>query len=154
MERGLYTLPGTSVDEMYALYAKASFIVFSHLSALYLHDLTDRTPLKMTITVPRTKNISRLLTSGMIEVKRSNKQTHDLGLMWMPSPSGFSIPAYDMERTVCDIVRNRRHIDLQILTDALKSYVRRKDKNLTHLLLYAKVLRVEAQIREYMGVLL
>jgi hypothetical protein len=72
----------------------------------------------------------------------------------MPSPSGFSIPVYDMERTLCDVVRNRKHTDSQILTDALKSYARRKDKNLTRLAQYAKVLKVDTQIREYMGVLL
>jgi predicted transcriptional regulator of viral defense system len=154
IERGLYALPGTYVDEMYELYAKADYIVFSHLSALYLHDLTDRTPSIISITVPRTKNVSKFLATGMVEVKRSNEQTHDMGQIWMSSPSGFQVPVYDMERTICDIVRNRKHTDSQILSDALKSYAKRKDKNLTHLSQYAKVLKTEAQIREYMGVLL
>jgi predicted transcriptional regulator of viral defense system len=152
--RGLYAAPDVYVDEMYALFIENNFIVFSHLSALYLHGLTDRTPLKMSITVPRTKNISRLLATGMVDVKRSNEQTHGLGLTWMSSPSGFMIPVYDMERTACDVVRNRKHTDVQILSDALKSYVKRKDKNLTRLSQYAKALKVEMQIRTYMEVLL
>jgi predicted transcriptional regulator of viral defense system len=154
LERGFYALPTTYVDEFYTLVVKNRDIVFSHLSALYLHELTDRTPLKMSITVPRIKNASKLLQSGLVEIKRSNEQTHKMGLIKIPSPSGFLIPVYDMERTVCDIVKNKKYTDPQILSDALKSYAKRKDKNLTRLAQYAKILKTEGQLRPYMEVLL
>ena len=109
IERGLYATPSVYVDKMFELFAKNKFIVFSHLSALYLHELTDRTPLKISITVPRTKNVSKLLQTGMIEIKRSNEETHDLGLIQMLSPSSFPIPVYNMERTICDIVKAKKH---------------------------------------------
>jgi predicted transcriptional regulator of viral defense system len=154
MARGLYASPTAYVDEMFELFFKNRSIVFSHISALYLHELTDRTPLKMFITVPRTKNVSKLLQSGMVEVKRSNEQTHELGLVQMPSPSGFPVPAYDMERTICDIVKAKKRTDSQIFADALKSYAGRKDKNLTRLTQYAKMLKAERLLRPYMEVLL
>jgi hypothetical protein len=72
----------------------------------------------------------------------------------MQSPSKFLIPVYDIERTVCDIVKNKKNIDPQIFSDALKSYAKRKDKNLTRLAQYAKLLKVEIQLRQYMEVLL
>jgi predicted transcriptional regulator of viral defense system len=153
-ERGIYVLPSVYVDEMYVLFAKNKDIVFSHLSALYLHDLTDRTPLKLSITLPRTRNASKLIKTGLVEIKRSNEQTHGMGQIWMTSPSGFQIPVYDMERTICDIVKNRKHTDPQILSDALKIYAKRKDKNLTRLAVYAKTLKAEAPLRVYMEVLL
>jgi len=154
LDRGLYASPAVYVDEMFELFSKNRFIVFSHLSALYLHELTDRTPLKMFITVPRTNNVSKLLQSGMVSVKRSNEQTHELGLIQMSSPSGFLIPVYDMERTVCDIVKAKKQTDPQILADALKSYAGRKDKNLTRLAQYSKILKAENLLRPYMEVLL
>ena len=154
LARGLYAFPTVYVDEMAELYAKNKGIIFSHLSALYLHDLTDRTPLKMNITLLRTKNASKLLKSGLVEIKRSNERTHALGLIEMSSPSGFPIPVYDMERTVCDIVKKGMNMDMQILTEALKGYVKRKDKNLSRLMQYAKVLKVEQKLRPYMEVLL
>lgn len=154
LDRGLYASPTVYVDEMFELFFKNRFIVFSHLSALYLHELTDRTPLKMFITVPRTKNVSKLLQSGVVDVKRSNEQTHELGLIQKSSPSGFLIPVYDMERTVCDIVKAKKQTDSQILADALKNYARRKDKNLTLLSQYAKILKTENLLRPYMEVLL
>jgi predicted transcriptional regulator of viral defense system len=154
LERGLYALPTTYVDEMYELFAANRYIVFSHLSALYLHGLTDRTPLKMTITVPRTKNASKLLQTGLVKIKRSNPQTHGMGLIWMESPSGFLIPVYDMERTVCDVVKAKGQTDPQILSDALKTYAKRKDKDLTRLAQYAKALKTEGLLYPYMEVLL
>ena len=154
IERGLYASSDTYVDEMSILYMKNKFIVFSHLSALYLHDLTDRSPLKMYITVPRTKNISNLIRSENVSVKRSNNNTHSLGLIHLPSPTGFLVPVYSMERTICDIIKHKNQTDSQIFSDALKRYTRRNDKNLSQLIDYAKQLKVENQLRIYMEVLL
>lgn len=48
------------------------------------------------------------------------------------------VPVYDMERTVCDVIRNRSNIEMQVFQDTLKRYVKRKDKNLRRLMQYAK----------------
>jgi predicted transcriptional regulator of viral defense system len=152
--RGLYASKATYIDEMYELQATNSNLIFSHLSALYIHNLTDRTPLKMTITVPRTQNISKLIKIGKVEVKRSNEATHIMGVCEARSPAGFIIKVYDKERTICDIVKNSNNTDPQILTDALKAYAKLKDKDLSKLMEYAKVLKVEKSIRQYLEVLL
>ncbi|MHB8276968.1 MAG: type IV toxin-antitoxin system AbiEi family antitoxin domain-containing protein [Candidatus Humimicrobiaceae bacterium] len=152
--RGLYSSKTTYVDEMFELQATNPNVIFSHLSALYVHDLTDRTPLKMTITVPRTQNASRLIASGMVEVKRSNEQTHLLGVSEARSPAGFIIRVYNKERTICDIVKNSKNTDQQILTNALKRYALQKDKDLSKLMQYAKVLKTEKKVRQYLEVLL
>ncbi len=33
---------------------------------------------------------------------------------------GHSIPVYDMERTICDLLRSRNNIEMQVFQDALK----------------------------------
>lgn len=152
--RGLYSSKTTYVDEMFELQATNPNVIFSHLSALYVHDLTDRTPLKMTITVPRTLNASRLIASGMVEVKRSNQQTQLLGVSEARSPAGFTIRVYNKERTICDIVKNSKNTDQQILTNALKRYAQQKDKDLSKLMQYAKVLKTEKKVRQYLEMLL
>ena len=45
-------------------------------------------------------------------------------------PFGHDVPVYDMERTICDVLRSRSHIEMQTFQDALKAYARRKDKDL------------------------
>jgi predicted transcriptional regulator of viral defense system len=152
--KGLYSSKTTYVDEMFEVQATNPNVIFSHLSALYIHDLTDRTPLKMTVTVPRIQNVSRLIANGMVEVKRSNEQTHLLGVSEARSPAGFIIRVYDKERTICDIVKNSKNIDPQILMDALKRYAQQKDKDLLKLMRYAKILKTERKVRQYLEVLL
>ena len=67
---------------------------------------------------------------------------------------GNTIKLYDIDRTICDIVRSRNNIEAQVFQDALKQYSRRRDKNLPKLMEYAEKFRVEKVIREYMGILL
>ena len=152
--KGLYSSKTTYIDEMSELQTTNPGVIFSHLSALYVHDLTDRAPLKMTITIPRTQNASRLIASGKVKVKRSNEQTHLLGISEASSPSGFKIKVYDKERTICDIVKNAKNTDQQILMESLKRYAHQKDKDLSKLMQYAKVLKTEKKVRQYLEVLL
>jgi hypothetical protein len=59
---------------------------------------------------------------------------------------------YDKERCLCDMIRARRRIDLQLYTQALKQYFA-QGADTRKLLKYGKRLGVEDQIRTYMEVL-
>ena len=77
-----------------------------------------------------------------------------MGLSEAASPVGHTLRSYDMERTICDLVRNRRCIEAQTLQGAVKGYARSKTKNTPRLMRYAKALSIESVIRQYMEVLL
>ena len=77
-----------------------------------------------------------------------------MGKIVVRDNSGNMIPMYDLERTICDLMRSRSSIEAQDFNSALKAYVSRKDKNLNRLMEYAKLFRVDNVIRRYMGVLL
>ena len=70
------------------------------------------------------------------------------------TPFGHLVPVYDKERTLCDILRNRKNVDKQILQDALKSYSKRQDKDLRRLMSYAETFRVKSILKPYLEVLL
>ena len=61
---GVYVSPNTWTDAMYLLHLRCGQAVFSHETALFFHDLTDREPLKYTITVRTGYNPSRLQEDG------------------------------------------------------------------------------------------
>ena len=84
----------------------------------------------------------------------SKGELHAVGLTDATTSFGNTVRVYDMERTICDIVRSRSTMETQVYQDALKQYSRRKDKNLHRLMDYAKAFRVEKMVREYMGILL
>ena len=106
----------------------------------------------------KTKGKARIET--MLREKRPmtvytiKKELHDVGIVTMNTPFGNPVPVYDMERTICDLIRSRSGIEMQTFQDALKQYAKRKDKDLRKLMRYAQMFRVEKLLRQYLEVLL
>lgn len=150
---GVYAAPDAWADGMYLLHARCEQAVFSHDSALFLHDLTDREPMQHTVTVKTGYNPSRLTADG-IKVYTIKRELHQLGVCEMTTSFGHTVPVYDMERTICDLIRSRSSVEMQTFQDAMKGYARRKDKNLRRLMQYAAALRVDTKLRQYLEVLL
>ena len=153
LAHGVYLARDAFDDEMFRLQAKNKKIVFSHETALFFHDLTDREPLKYTITVRTGYNPSRLQEDGF-QVYTVKKDLHEIGIIAMQTSFGHSVPVYDMERTICDLLRSRKNVEMQVFQDALKQYAKRKDKNLRMLMKYAAMFHVENILRPYLEVLL
>ncbi|MBE5972994.1 type IV toxin-antitoxin system AbiEi family antitoxin domain-containing protein [Lacrimispora xylanisolvens] len=150
---GIYVSEDTWVDTMYLIHLRCSQAVFSHETALFFHDLTDREPSPYSVTVKRGYSPSRLKEDG-IYVYTIKPELHEVGITNARTPFGHMVPIYDMERTICDMVRSRNNLEIQSFLGALKQYTSRKDKNLRRLMSYAQMLRVEKIIRQYMEILL
>jgi predicted transcriptional regulator of viral defense system len=151
--QGVYLSPDVFADTMYLIQCRSDKIIFSNETALYIHGLTDRDPLQYSVTVPRNYGISRLQESGLV-VYTVKKELHQLGKETAQTIHGRDISVYNMERTVCDIIRYRNRMDADMFGTALKRYTMKKYKNLPRLMDYAKVFRIEKPVRQYMGVLL
>lgn len=150
---GIYISKDSWVDAMYLLHLRFEQAVFSHETALFFHDLTDREPMKYTVTVKTGCNPIKMKAEG-IQVFTIKSELHGVGITTAQTPFGHTVPVYDMERTVCDLLRSRSRIEIQTFQGALKAYARRKDKNLQTLMQYAGMFRVEKILRQYLEVLL
>lgn len=150
---GMYLSKDTWVDAMYLLHLRFSQVVFSHDTALFFHDLTDRESLQYMVTVKTGYNPTKMKEEG-VQVFTIKAELHEVGLITRQTPFGHDVPVYDMERTICDLLRSRNHIEMQTFQGALKAYARRKDKDLRTLMRYAKLFRVEKILRQYLEILL
>lgn len=150
---GIYVSKDVWIDSMYIMHLRCEQIIFSHDTALYFHDLTDREPMQYAVTVKTGYNPSKLKDEGM-QVYTIKKELHDLGKITMKTSFGHEVYVYDMERTICDLIRSRSNIEAQVFQDALKQYAKNKDKDLRKLMKYAKELHVENILRQYLEVLL
>ena len=150
---GIYVSKEAWVDSMYILHLRCEQAVFSHDTALFFHDLTDREPMQYAVTVKTGYNPSKLKNEG-IQVYSIKKELHELGLIKMKTSFGHEVYVYDMERTICDIIRSRSTIESQVFQDAMKQYAKKKNKDLRTLMKYAKELHVENILRQYLEVLL
>ena len=153
VSKGYYTLKNTFVDEYYIYQSKSKNSIYSFSTALYLHDLSDRTPLYYDISVPVGYNGS-LLNDNNVKLHYVKKEVFELGLTTIKSPFGIDIRVYDLERTMCDIIKYKDKIDIEIYSLALKRYSANKNKDLNRLMKYAKILKTDKKVREYMEVLL
>ena len=101
------------MDSMYIMHLRCGQIIYSHETALLFHDLTDREPDKYSVTVKTGYNPSKLKKDGM-QVHCIKRELYDLGKTTMETTFGNELPVYDMERTVCDVIRNRSNIEMQV----------------------------------------
>jgi predicted transcriptional regulator of viral defense system len=151
--QGIYVSADVWPDSMYLIHLRSAQAIFSHETALFLHDMTDREPSYYSVTVRTGYNPHRLKEDG-IKVYTIRKELHMLGKSKIKTPFGHTVPVYDIERTLCDVLRSRNGVEIQVFQDALKSYVKRKDKNLRSLMQYADALNVSSILKPYLDVLL
>lgn len=153
ISRGYYGLREYIEDDYYKIISKSNNAVFSMNTALYLHNLSDRTPLKYDITVPQYYGGS-LQKKENVNLYFVKKELLNLGVIEINSPFGMKVKVYDKEKTICDIIKYKKKIDIEIFSKALKNYVSSSDKNLNKLYDYAKTMNIEEKVIEYMEVLL
>ena len=153
VSRGVYSGSNYMIDEMVCTQARYKRAIFSHETALYLLELTDRTPLFYSVTVPAGYNATSLKVSGA-KVYFVNRGLYPLGLVIMKSPHGNDIKTFNLERTICDVLRNRNQIDVQFINESLKRYVGKNERNIDVLYSYAGQFRIQNIVREYIEILL
>jgi predicted transcriptional regulator of viral defense system len=150
---GLYMSPDAWDDGMYVLQTRYPEAVFSHESALYLLGMAEREPLPYAITLRKNKNSAALNKEG-VRVYKIQNELFEKGLTRAVTPTGHEVRCYNAERTLCDVFRSRRNVEIQDLQVAVKGYLRSKEKDIPALLRMAKTFSVEKAIRPYLEALL
>jgi len=152
LARGVYTLPDALVDWLYVLQLRCKQGVFSHETALYLHGISDRTPLENVMTVPSGYNADSF-SEDPISFRYINRKLHKIGVTKMKTSHGNMVNVYDLERTICDVIRSRETMDKAIVNSALREYITLKNAQPVKLSLYAKKLGMTKLLNDVMGVL-
>ena len=150
---GQYILSEDLNDEMFSLGIRSNMIIFSHESALFLNGISERTPFEHTVTIPSSKTLARSISS-QCKIYYIKDELHELGKTQLLTPMSNMVWAYDIDRTICDIVRSRSRMADEIVLSSLKQYAASSNKNLANLSMYASKMGILQQVRNYMEVLL
>ena len=126
--RGLYSLNDNIEDEYLILQSKSRYAVFSNLTSLYFHKYSDRIPNVYDITVPYGYQGS-LLQMDNVRLYYVKKEYIDLGVTFVTDEFGNKIKLYDLERTICDIIKNKNKLDAELVNKAARNYFYSNDKN-------------------------
>ena len=149
---GIYIQDNVWVDELYILSLKTN-IVFSHETALFLHGLTEREPNQISLTIGKKYSGDRLRKRGY-RVYTDTRGVFDIGKTEVKTNHGNIVPVYDIDRTICDIIKIKDKLDIQVFSFAIKEYMSRMDKSLHNLMQYAKMMKIEDKVRLYTEVML
>lgn len=149
---GQYIQPDDVPDELYLLQQRSKKIVFSHETALFLHDMAERTPNHHTLTIPNDSKLSPSLSDG-VKIYYVKPEFHDMGICSLSSKMGNEVTAYNIERTICDVLRSRNRVDSQTVAVAMKNYITGKGQDWGLLSTYAKIFCITKLLRHYLEVL-
>jgi predicted transcriptional regulator of viral defense system len=150
--RGLYTAADIIPDPFFVAQYRCPQGVFSHETALFFHDFSDRTPFQMMMTIPSGFN-TRLITNNDMMIFYSKPKQAKLGAVKAITPYGLTVIVYDIERTLCDCLRNIDKLDKDLVLTALKRYMKDPASDKAKLLEYAAAFKIRDIVLRYMEVL-
>lgn len=139
IRNGVYLDVDKLGDEYYLFQVKFPKAVFSHNTALYFYNLTERTPSKIDVTVYRGYNPHAFPEN--IKVHYVTKINHELGMEKIVSPQGKEVTCYNIERTICDIIKNNTSLDNDTRNKSIREYFRSGEMNEKKLFEYATQLK-------------
>lgn len=148
IERGIYVTKDYEYDEYYLFQLKYPKTVFSYNTALFFYEMTERTPIKMDVSIPQNYNPHRF--KGLVNVYRINNELFDLGIVEKKSPQGMKVRTYNLERTICDIIKDKGSIDIEIRNKAIKKTTRSKEFNASKMFEYAEKMNIYDKLKNYM----
>ncbi len=149
---GVYVYHFADEDEMYFFQLRHPRAIYSFSSALWLHGLTEEIPEFLEITLPKGYNPSRLAKQKVM-THFSSENFYPIGQKKLQNEFGNSVIAYDAERTLCDITRNRKSTDSEVFGKAFKMYQMKPDRDFQKLREYAKIFHILPEIEKILEIL-
>ena len=150
---GLYIRTDILPDPFFIAQYRCPKGIFSHETALFLHGLSDRDPLRLMMTIPSGWN-SKMLPKDNIVFFYGNPEKMELGVCETETPYGLKVRSFDAERTLCDCLKNTDKLDRDLVITALKRYVKEINNDRAKLLEYASALKIREVVFRYLEVLL
>jgi predicted transcriptional regulator of viral defense system len=155
LSRGLYRLaelPPLSNPDLVTVALKVPQAVVCLISALAFHELTTQIPHAVDVALPN-------------RAERPRLEYPPLRIFWFSGPAwsegvethqvdAISVRIYGREKSVADSFKFRRKIGLDVALEALKLYRQRANFDVSKLLHYARICRVEKVMKPYLEALL
>ena len=149
IKRGVYATAEQLADTMIDVQAIVPGGVLCLFSAWSLHGLTTALPQAYHIAVKRGRKVT-LPVFPKVELHHITDAMFDIGIEEQVV-SGYRILIYNKERCVCDAVKHRNKVGMDICAEVVNNYLAQTDRNLSRLFDYADKLRVRRILEQYIA---
>lgn len=158
VEKGLIKKVGTGIymstdkeeDDYFIFSLDLSNVIYSHFSALFLQGFSKNKSGKFDITVCNNYFNYKLKKHNVFYV---SKDIYELGLIEVKTKFGNKVKAYDLERSICDIIKFRKRLDLDMVKYSVKKYLKSGKRDMKKLLEYAKKLDCKEEVIDIVSLL-
>lgn len=147
VKRGVFAKPGDLANVMVDIEKIIPNGILCMYSAWAYYGLTTQVPQQYDVAIKRGRKVTlpqypsfsvHNLTDSVLNTGVTNTKI-----------SGYEVKIFDLEKSVCDAVKFRNKIGLDVCTEIVKNYLKRKDRNLSKLMKYAKILHVNKILEMY-----
>lgn len=123
------------------------------MSAARYYGLTEFLPDTIEVAIERKKKVGILPKWPTIKIFYFNTDRMNIGITKVSEGENvFHI--FDIEKTIVDIIYYRNKIGIEETSGILKNYLKRKDRQLDRLYIYANKLHCDRILRTYLEVLI
>jgi predicted transcriptional regulator of viral defense system len=140
LRNGLYARPEAIADNVIDIEAIVPDGILCLYSAWAHYGLSTQVPDAFYVAVERSRKLS-LPSFPNIKLVFQSRQLLDIGRTYTEE-RGFRFAITDLERSVCDAIKYRNKIGIDVMTEIINNYLRCPSRNLSRLADYAKHLRV------------
>ena len=147
---GVFAKPATLADTMLNIDVLVPGGVLCMYSAWEHYELTTQIPSAFCIAIPRKRKLV-LPEFPPITLYYWSNHLLEFGTT-IAKVHGHKVHVTDLERSVCDAIKYRNKIGLDVCAEILKVYLHRTDRNIAKLMDYAKKLRVAATLKTYLEI--
>lgn len=152
IRRGVYYYPEVEGELMIDTSKVIPGGVLCLYSAWFYYQLSVQIPHSYCLAVERSRKI-KLPDYPLITLYYWKKEHQELGVV-KKMIDGYQVEIYNLEKCVCDAVKYRMKIGLDVCIEVIREYLKRKDRNIVRLMEYARIMRVESVISKYLEVIL
>lgn len=148
VRHGVYAVP----DALFNTMIDIDRIVPNGIVCLYnawaYHQLSTVVPPSFCVAIEAKRKVAMPPTLP-IELYYWKKENLEFGII-KKSISGYDVLITDMERTVCDAVKYRNKIGLDVCGEVIDNYLKKENRNISLLHEYAQKLRVKNIMTTYL----
>jgi len=155
VSRGVYRLtelPAIAHVDLVTVALRYPGAVICLLSSLAFHEMTTQVPHRVHVAVTRQMRLPAL-EFPPVAAHRFSEPAYAAGIQ-KHRLDGVDVQIYDPEKTLVDCFKFRNKLGMDVVQEALRFYRERKSVDLPAILRFARICRVERQMRPYLEALL
>jgi hypothetical protein len=149
--KGIYMDISNIVDSYYVFSLENPKVIYSNMTALYLHGLSIKAPFNdYDISVPNKYHNSKINCHNVFYESDKN---YNLGVIEVKTPCGNIVKAYDKEKCICDVIHHKNKLDIEHVKYSVRAYIRSNDKNISKLTNYAEKMGIKKEVMDFIGMM-